>query len=77
MREETLVVQFKVLSRHLNGGTKGKHNKAQDSLPPDRDLNSGTMALENTHLTKTLFIVYFTTFFQQLSLYSVERKGGK
>jgi hypothetical protein len=39
--KEAVVAYFKVLSRHLPGGTEKTHkNHSQDSLSPGRNLNS-------------------------------------
>jgi hypothetical protein len=41
MRKEAVVALFKVLPRHLPGGTEEKQKITQDRRSPGRDLNPG------------------------------------
>jgi hypothetical protein len=52
MWKEAVVVYFKVLSRHVTGGTKENNKKiSQDSRFQDRNLNPGLFEYEAGELT--------------------------
>jgi hypothetical protein len=49
--KKAVVVQLKVLSPHLPGGTEENDGKPQESRSPDRDLNLGPPEYETGVLT--------------------------